>query len=575
MSGAMGLPEGFTLDEAPAGALPAGFTVDVQHPVSGPSGSLWTDIKHRAGTTLAETAAGILGAPRAVGQGVDWLAGKAGFQPGVSDFMGKIKGLDGKEQYPEPAAARERIYGSTGLTEYVPETYGGRLGQAALNAAPMALLSGGAGALRAVPGAMAGGATSEAAGEWAAEHGWSPAAQFFARLAGGVPGQAVGNVAAKTPVKPLWQRIQGPEKSQLAQMATETYGIPLGVGNTTDNRFVRGLYSESGKMPMSGAAGFREKQLDSWTRGVTQSFGEDSPRITPDVINSARTRLGNEFDTIAGRTNITADPQIATDLRAVIRSMPYAGLAEGERSAIRALTQNLVDQFDPRTGQISGDAYQRLTRQGAPFHTALNSAAPNVREFAGQIKTALDDALQRSARPEDVAALQNARAQWKALMTVEPLTIRADAHGVATPSTGIISPAALRSAVNSSYKRVAQAAPGEIPLHDLARIGQHFLKDSIPDSGTPMREAARHTIAGPATAAMTAMMAGDHMLGMPMAASAALGAGVLASGAATNWMLRNPDALRRMLPNPAISALTAAQPNQAAPFSFAPQEPSQ
>jgi hypothetical protein len=69
-------------------------------------------------------------------------------------------------------------------------------------------------------------------------------------------------------------------------------------------------------------------------------------------------------------------------------------------------------------------------------------------------------------------------------------------------------------------------------------------------------------------------MAGER-LGMPLTASAALGAGTLGSGAAVNWALRNPDTLRRMLPNPAISALIAAQPNQAAPFSFAPQEPSQ
>lgn len=532
-----------------------------------------TDIGRRAGTAGTEALGTFLGLPHAAAMGVDWLTSRLPGVPEntkVQDFVGSLKEPtgEGRPIFPDPATAREMAYNTTGATEYVPETYAGRIGQAALNAIPLGVGAG----LRAIPGAMGGGATSEIGGEWAADHGWTPAQQFLARLVTGLPGQAAGNMAARAPVKPLWQRTDDTDKGNLIRMATEDYGIPLGPGNVSDNNFVRGLYSESGKMPFSGASGFRDRQLDAWTRAVTQTFGEDSPRVTPDVINAAKTRLGNQFDTIAGRTNITADPQIASDLRNVVQSMPYAGLAQGEKDSIRALTQNLVNQFDPTTGQISGDAYQRLTRQGAPFDTALNSASPNVREFADRIKTALDDALQRSARPEDVAALRDTRTQWKNLMTVMPLTLRGDAAGVATPSTGVISPAALRSAVNKSYLRSAEAKPGEIPLNDLARIGQRFLKDSVPDSGTAMREAARHTIAGPATAAMGAMLAGDHVFGLPMAASAALGAGTLGTSAATNWMLRNPDVLRRMLPNPAISALTAMQPNQSAPFSFAPQE---
>jgi hypothetical protein len=556
----------------PEGTAPAaGMEVVGSHPVAGPSGDLWTDIKRRAGTAGTEALGGFLGLPHAAAQGVDWLTSRLPYVPEntkTQDFVGSIKepGDGGRPLFPAPGQAREMAYNTTGATEYVPATYAGRIGQAALNAGAMGGLAG----LRAVPGAMGGGATSEMTGEWAADRGWSPAAQFFARLAGGLPGQAIGNVATRAPVKPLPDRISDPEKSTLARIASD-YNIPLGVGDVTDNRFVRGLYSESGKMPLSGAQGFRDRQLDAWTRGVTQTFGEDSPRITPEVLNRARTRLGNEFDNIAARTDITLDPKVASDLSGVVSNMPYAGLSDAERNSVRALATTMVDQFDPATGVLRGDAYQRLTRKGSPFDIASNSGSANVREFAGNVRTVLEDALERSARPEDIAALQQARAQWKALKTVEPLTLRADAHGVATPSTGTISPAALRGAVNKSYERAAYDAPGQLPLNDLARIGQHFLKDSVPDSGTAMREGARHTIAGPATAAATALMAGEH-LGMPIAASAALGAGTLGSGAAINWMLRNPDTLRRMLPNPAVSALTAAQPNQAAPFSFAPQE---
>jgi hypothetical protein len=84
-----------------------------------------------------------------------------------------------------------------------------------------------------------------------------------------------------------------------------------------------------------------------------------------------------------------------------------------------------------------------------------------------------------------VAALREARTQYKALKTVEPLTVRADTPGGATPSTGDISPAALNSRVNQQYD-TPRATLGQLPLKDLAQIGQRFLKEPG-SSGTAER----------------------------------------------------------------------------------------
>ena len=82
--------------------------------------------------------------------------------------------------------------------------------------------------------------------------------------------------------------------------------------------------------------------------------------------------------------------------------------------------------------------------------------------------------------------MQQARTQYKALKTVEPLTLRADAAGGVTPSTGEVSPAALLGRVSQQYDNAARAQPGQIPLLDLARIGQRFLKEP-PSSSTAER----------------------------------------------------------------------------------------
>ena len=571
-----------------SGAKPEQWTPISSHPTAGPSGNLWTDVKRRAGTMGTEALGTYLGLPHGAAQGVDWLRSLLpGTKPDskVADFVGSLKqpatGGTADPLFPEPATAREMAYKTTGATEYVPETYWGRIGQAALNAAA----AGGPGGLRTLPGAAGGGATSEMAGEWAADRGWSPAAQFFARLAGGVPGQAVATKASNLALPPAGGKMD-PGTARLAQMATDTYGVPIAIGDATPNRLARAVYSETGKMPFSGAHDFNVKQLEAWTRAVTRQFGEDADRVTPELLKAARDRLGQQFEGFANRSGIQLDPQVGTDLQRVIQRMRFAGMEPAERDAIRELSRTMVNEFDPATGRLSGDAYLRLTRTDSPFDIASNSGSANVREFADRVRTVLDDALQRTAKPEDVAALKQARTQWKAMKTVEPLTVRSDAPGVVTPSTGEISPAALLSAVTKSYDGATRALPGQLPLMDLARIGQRFLKEGIADSQTATRSQAHHVIGAPA-AAVGALMAGEHF-GLPFLASAATGAAALGSGKAINTAMRNEAFLRRAVaaalnpdgfqfrrPNPAVSALTAAQPNQSAPFSFAPQEPSQ
>ena len=133
---------------------------------------------------------------------------------------------------------------------------------------------------------------------------------------------------------------------------------------------------------------------------------------------------------------------------------------------------------------ITGTTYGNVIHKGSPLDAALNSSDANISNYAGQIKEALGDSLTRSLPADEAQAYQTARTQYLELKTVEPLTIRADTVGGARPSSGDISPAALRAAVNKSYgPSVAQAEPGQVPLNDLARIGQ--LMKEPPSSGTP------------------------------------------------------------------------------------------
>ena len=64
---------------------------------------------------------------------------------------------------------------------------------------------------------------------------------------------------------------------------------------------------------------------------------------------------------------------------------------------------------------MPASAYNGLTGYDSPLMTAVRAGKS---PYAGQIKEVLDDALEGSAAPEDVADLRNSRWQYKNLMTV-------------------------------------------------------------------------------------------------------------------------------------------------------------
>ena len=526
-----------------AGQMPdlSGFGTPMGHPVAGPSGSFWTDAARRLGAAAIDAGTAVIsplmGRKNVIGIGI---------QDGVPRI---VRGTPSLEQ------ARDEAFRTLGATEYQPQTTAGRLGQAALTGALGGVIS-----PSSIPAMAAGSATGELAAELAPSH------PTVARFLGFLPGALLARGASNLPLKPAGGTVNAPT-AELAQAATQNYGIPLAAGQLSGNPFVRYFYSETGKMPFSGAEAFSGTQQGAFNRAVAQTFGETADRITPEVLQGAKARIGAVFNDVAAKTKITADPQFGRELMDVVKNAPLV-LTDAEWGPIQRQLGNVLGKVDGNN-TISGEAYQALTRKGTPLDLAINSSNPNLRFWSGQIRTALDDALQRSASPEDLASLTQARAQWKAMRTVEPLTLRADAVQGAKPSSGDVSPAALRAAVNQSYGNAAFAPLGQLPLNDLAKIGQRFLKEP-PDSGTATRTAVQHGLAGTGALA-TALTA--HELGLPLAASAAGTVGGLAAARAAQSVMRNQLLARRMINaglNPEGFAFTYPSFAQQAPFLLAP-----
>ena len=452
------------------------------HPASGPSGDWWTDLKRRIGTAATDALAGYLAVPRMSTQAVDWLGRQVGLNPGASDALGSIRDPADASRplFPTFPEARDMAFATTGATEYVPETRLGRAVQAGLTGViaagkPSAMIAGGVG-----------GAAGQQAAEEVIRQGGGEAAATITGLAAGMGAGALANRGAQIPFGVPPSNVR-PEQAALARRAQEL-GIPVTPADISESA------SHAKQQQMLLAQGFprslnaQQAQRQAYNRRVTAQMGEDAPAPTPEVMQRTRTRIGSVFDRVAADTEIT--PQATNTLAqnlAAIETEARTVLTDAEFGPLRRQLDNALSPVQ-QNGTISGASYQALTRRGAPLDVAQQSNNPNIAHYASRIRAALDDALEQSATPENVAALRTARQQWRAMRTID-----ANLHGADTAESaatlGDVNPQTLYRQVLQTQQRYGGPDPAYTPLGqnemiDLGKIGQGILK-APRSSGSP------------------------------------------------------------------------------------------
>lgn len=320
--------------------------------------------------------------------------------------------------------------------------------------------------------------------------------------------------------------------ANLAQKAINM-GIPLRAGQIAGNPFIRTADDVVSRIPGSGAAGQQEAIQTGINRALANEMGTSAERITPDVMDATKQRLGQTFDAVAQATPvINAQPLLGTF--ADIEHEASSALPDSEYQPIQKQMQNILNMVD-EGGNITGEQYQNLTRKGSPLMNVLNSNSSNVKFYAGQVRNALDGAMQASAPPEAQQALTQARYQYKVMKTIEPL--------VEKSSTGNINPTLLMGAVRGSFGNMAYNGAGN--MGDLARIGQ-MIKPP-PNSGTPERLAVLGALTGGAGSGIIGALHSpvDAAIGL----GGAVGVPLAARGAN---MLLNNSMMRNALINQAL-----------------------
>lgn len=324
---------------------------------------------------------------------------------------------------------------------------------------------------------------SEGAGQLTAGTAAEGPARIAGALVGGSPSAAVAGTRAlgKTLAAKLAEKLPAEDASLVAKY--ESMGGNLRPGQYSPSNFIRQGDAVMADTPWPRVSGFSAdsqhailpaQQADQFNSLVSRTFGEDASRITDDVIQKARARIGKIYETVLPRNSVTADKELQDGLSAVEQNVAQAAPAMNSPDVVRI--QNVLESIRRQVteGSIPGKTYQSFRQRGGILDELAGSSSPVLQKAGTDIRHTLDDAFARQANEWDSSALKTARAQYRNLETIAPLAAKAPA--------GNISPGLLLGAVNKEF-----GSPGNADdLGTLARVGAAFLK-AQPSSGTSER----------------------------------------------------------------------------------------
>lgn len=331
---------------------------------------------------------------------------------------------------------------------------------------------------------------------------------------GGLAGQGAANAIGRA-VRPV-QSALPPPLAGLAGKADDL-GIPLTVAQKTGSRPLAITESVLENLPFTADRQLASKatQRTAFNRAALSTIGENADLATPEVLSAAKTRIGQNFKDLSARNVVGLDDDFVNALNQVRDSVTDFSSSKISESVDKAM--KLVAK-----GQISGKEYQKVRSSlGKQAQSAFNSDA-ELGQALKSIKSALDEAATKSISEADKEAWTVARQQWQALKVIEKAAAPTSADAVA----GNISPAKLAQALNAIDKNF-KFGKGQKDLGDIARIGQAFIKDQVPNSGTAQRQFYQQALENP----MKLIPGAAGMGSVPIQA-------LMQSGAGQNYLTR-------------------------------------
>lgn len=372
------------------------------------------------------------------------------------------------ENIPTSDSITKAVEGQTGKF-YEPKTTAGKYARTAGEFLPSSFLGPGSAAVKLGTGLTAG-FGSEAGGQLTE----GTAAEPYARVAGALMGGLAPGIAGRA-ITPLPASVA---RQRLVDVLEGEGVTSLTAGQRTGSKPLQYAESILGDGPGAGAGTSRIQQRgqEQFTEAAMRRAG-GGPDATPEVLAHNSARLGNEFEQLSARNNMTPDNQFITDITTAVRD--YRNVPNSQQ---RAIVQGYVDDIidHVNAGSMPGVQYQEMRSRLSRQANGLRNSDPTLSDALRDMRNALDNAMGRSIAPADQQAWQTARRQYGAQRVIEDTASKA---GEAT-AEGQLVPANLRNTV-SARNRGAYAR-GEGDFSELARAGSGVMAP-LPNSGTGQR----------------------------------------------------------------------------------------
>lgn len=214
-------------------------------------------------------------------------------------------------------------------------------------------------------------------------------------------------------------------------------------------------------------------------RATAQAIGVDSTELSNPVLAQAQRQISNVYKQVASPEVKKIDGNtIQTGIEIVDKA--FEGLTT------QPLRGNIfVKQLEDLAakGEASGNQLQTLSSKIGKRAKNEMTTAMGDRELGSalfQLKEMVDDALAQGLSKEQQAAFQQARANYRNLMTIR------SNQGVVNPSTGNVSGMNLASALTRKDPQGFVFGSNQTPMYEAARFAQAF-KPIVGDSGTATR----------------------------------------------------------------------------------------
>jgi hypothetical protein len=265
---------------------------------------------------------------------------------------------------------------------------------------------------------------------------------------------------------------------QAAQRGKEL-GFRLTPGQATGSRALQQLEAKLESQPMTSGPfnAIKAQNARALNRAFLRAIGERGDDVTPEVLQRADARIGEVFEEAARQNQVVYDDVLQAQL-AEIEQAASNELSSGEMKILIKQFENLLDKVAQKGGRIDGAQYQRIRQS---LTRVSGNASSGVGYWARQIRDALDEALERSAGPDQAEMLRLAREQYRILATALNRT------GAITQG-GTVQPGILGNALAQTDKRGYMLGENQSDLYNALRFANAF-RPIVGDSGTATRSA--------------------------------------------------------------------------------------